>query len=62
MTTLEERLNAGLCAAQNQGVHIVGTFIGIHGLQVHHVADHAVLVGDAIATEMRALNNAKIGP
>src|SRR5689334_176215 len=41
--------NAGLGATQYQGVDVVGAFIGVDRFQVHHVADHVVLVGDAVA-------------
>ena len=37
---LAERLQSGLCAPEDQGVHVVGAFVGVHGLEVHHVAHH----------------------
>src|ERR1700730_4091767 len=39
----------GLGTPQYQGVNVMGAFIGIDRLQIHHVADHLVLVGDAVA-------------
>jgi hypothetical protein len=39
----------GLGAAEDQGVDVVGAFVGIDRFEVHHVADHVVLVGDAVA-------------
>src|SRR6266851_6368721 len=44
-----ERSDAGLGAAEDQGVDVVGAFIGVDRLEVHHVTDHVVLVGDAVA-------------
>src|SRR5208283_4758375 len=41
--------DAGLGAPQDQGVDVVGAFVSVDRLQVHHVADHVVLVGDAVA-------------
>ena len=39
-----------VCArARTQGVDIVGALIGVNCFEVHHVADHVVLVGDAVA-------------
>src|SRR3712207_5098722 len=32
-----------------QGVDVVGALVGVHRLQVHDVADHVVLVHDAVA-------------
>ena len=36
-----ERGNVGLCAAENQGVYVVGALIGVHHLQVHQMARSA---------------------
>src|SRR5512140_1699649 len=44
-----ERLDAGLGAAEDQGVHVVGAFVRVHRLEVHHVPDDVELVGDAVA-------------
>src|SRR2546423_520859 len=46
-----EGLDSGLRAAEDQRVDVVGAFVGVHHLQVHHVADDAELIRDAIATE-----------
>src|SRR5438552_3475157 len=44
-------LDAGLRAAEDQGVDVVRAFVGIDHLQVDDVADDAELVGDAIAAQ-----------
>src|SRR5271170_5674699 len=41
--------NPRLRAAQDQGMNVVGSLVGIHGLEIHHVADHVVFVDDAVA-------------
>ena len=41
--SLEKRLKASLGAPQDQGVHIMRPFIGVHSLKVHHMADHLKL-------------------
>src|SRR5262249_7355090 len=38
-----------LRAPQNQGVDVVGAFIGVDRLEVHYMADHVICVGDAVA-------------
>ena len=43
--------DAGDAATQDQRVNIVSTLVGVHGLQVSHVTDDVVLVGDAVATQ-----------
>src|SRR6266480_6990083 len=44
-------LDAGLRAAEDQGVDVVRAFVGIDHLQVDDVADDAELVGDAVAAQ-----------
>ena len=39
-----EGLDAGLGAAEDEGVDVVGALVGVDGLQVEDVADHVVLV------------------
>ena len=39
-----EGLQPGLGPPQDQGVDVVGPFIGIHGFQVHDVADDVEFV------------------
>ena len=39
----------GLRAAEDQRVHVVRALIRVDRFQVHHVADHVVLVGHAVA-------------
>src|ERR1700720_4653614 len=39
----------GLRTPQDQGMDVVSALIGVDCLEVHHVADHVVLVGDAVA-------------
>mmetsp|Transcript_42159 Transcript_42159/g.73303 ORF Transcript_42159/g.73303 Transcript_42159/m.73303 type:complete len:438 (+) Transcript_42159:41-1354(+) len=43
--------DAGDAAAQDERVHIVSALVGVHGLQVGHVADDVVLVRDTVATQ-----------
>ena len=37
--------------AEDQRVDVVGALVGLHGLEVHHVAADRVLVGDAVRAE-----------
>ena len=30
-------------------MHIMRALVGVHGLEIHHMADHMILVGDAVA-------------
>jgi len=48
--SLHKCLNAGLSTAEDKGMDIVGALVGVHGFQVHHVANDVELVGDAVAT------------
>src|SRR5690606_26210237 len=43
---LVEGLDAGLGAAQDEGVHVVGAFVGVDDFQVDQVAGDAEFVGD----------------
>ena len=36
--------------AEDESMDVVCAFIGVHGLQVHHVADHVVLVRYDVAS------------
>src|SRR5690554_2815675 len=45
-----EGLNTGLTTAQNQGVDVVGAFVGVNRFQVHNVADNVVFISDTVAT------------
>ncbi|MBW4979738.1 hypothetical protein ABWH88_04405 [Marinobacter adhaerens] len=47
----EKRLNPGLGWTQNQGVNIVGAFIGIHHFQIHQVSRHPKFINDAVTPE-----------
>src|SRR6266850_8454832 len=42
-----ERVEPGDVAADDQGVDVVRTLVGIHGLQIHHMANDRVLVHDS---------------
>src|SRR3569833_2477441 len=44
-----ERREAGLRAAENQRVDVVGTNVRVHRFQVAHVSHHVELVADAVA-------------
>jgi hypothetical protein len=44
-------------APEDWGMEVVGAFIGVDRLEVHHVADQVILVGDAIA-EMHVAGSA----
>src|SRR5262249_38065503 len=46
---LKERLQPCLCAAEDQRVHIVCSFVGVDGLQVCDVAHDVILDLDAVA-------------
>src|SRR6266436_7458008 len=47
--TLRKRLDAGDGAAEDQGVDVVGAFIGVDGFQVRGVAHHVIFDLDAVA-------------
>ena len=49
LNDLRKRLDAGNGAAENQGVDVVGTFVGIDGFQVRGVAHHVIFNLDAVA-------------
>ena len=49
MAPSHESLYARLGAPQDQRVDIARAFVGVHRLQVHHVADDMEFVGDAVA-------------
>src|SRR5271170_2835585 len=52
MGALPERLkrrDTGLGAAEDEGVDVVRALIGVHGFQIHQVADDVVFVDDAVA-------------
>src|SRR5262249_54865321 len=46
---LRKRLNAGDGTTEDQRVHVVRAFIGVHGLQVRGMAHHVILDLDAVA-------------
>jgi len=46
-----ESLDSGLGPPENQGVNVMGTFIGIDHLQIYHVTGNGKRVGDSIAAE-----------
>src|SRR5215218_7104111 len=48
---LAEGGDAGDGAAEDEGVDLVGSFVGSYALQVAHVAHGRVVEGDAVATE-----------
>lgn len=43
--------DAGDAAADDEGVDVLGAFVGFDGFEVHHVAHDGVVVGNAIAAE-----------
>src|SRR5919106_6713699 len=47
--TSGERLDPGLCPAEDQRVDVVRALIGVHDFQVDEVADDAELVRDAVS-------------
>ena len=49
ISILEKRLKAGLCATQNQRVHIVSALVGVDRLKVHHVAHHLIFAADTVS-------------
>ena len=44
-------MDSGDGPAEDEGVDVVGTFVGIDRFQVHDVADDVVFVRDAVASE-----------
>src|SRR5687767_12190853 len=49
--SLAECLDPRDGAPQDQGVDVVRALVGVHHLEVHHVADDAELIRDAVAAE-----------
>src|SRR5205085_368535 len=49
MRRLEKRLDAGLCAAEDQRMDVVRALVGIDGFEVRQHAHYVELVGDAVA-------------
>ena len=48
---LLERVDPRNALPDNQRVHVVRAFVGLHRLQVQHVAHDGVVVGDAVGSE-----------
>jgi len=46
--------------AKDQGMDVVGAFIGVHGLQVRHHAHDVVLVNDTVATKHVTSNSGNV--
>src|SRR6516164_3973747 len=44
-----KRLDAGLGAAENQGVNVVSALVGVHGFQIGEHAHHMEFFGNAVA-------------
>src|SRR5690348_11676021 len=42
-----ERRDPRLRAAEDEGVDVVRAFVGVDGLEIHHVADDVIFVDDA---------------
>lgn len=40
------------CTAEDQCVHIIRAFVRVHRLQVHHVPNYVVLVGNSVACDL----------
>ena len=49
--TRSERLQARHRPAQDKGVDVVGSFVGVDGFQVQDVADDVVFVGHPVAAQ-----------
>ena len=49
--SVRKRRDAGLRAAEDQRVHVVRAFVGVHDLEVDEMPDDAELVDDAVAAE-----------
>ena len=47
----EERLKPGLGSTKNQGVHVVGAFIGVHHFQIHQVSRHPEFITYTVTPE-----------
>lgn len=48
---LEKGLVASDGTAKDEGMDIVGAFIGVDSLQVHHMPDDVIFIRDAVATQ-----------
>src|SRR6266849_6270063 len=48
-TMSAERRDAGLRAAEDEGVDVMRALVSVDRLEVHDVANHVELVGDAVA-------------
>jgi hypothetical protein len=46
-----KRRNPRLFPSEDQRMNVMCTFVGVHDFQVHHVADYAELIGDAVAAQ-----------
>src|SRR5689334_17208083 len=44
-----EALQTRLCPPEDERMHVVGAFVGIHRLEIHHVAHHLEPLRDAVA-------------
>src|SRR5438045_9640387 len=51
---LRKCLNTGDSAAQDQGVDVMGAFIGVHGFQIRGVSYHVLFNLDAVAAMLVA--------
>ena len=47
---LEECLESGDAPAEDEGVDVVGSLVGVDGLQVHDVSDDVILITDSISS------------
>lgn len=48
---LRKGLQARLRSAQDECVNIVGAFVGVDHLKIHHMTNHAIFIVDSIATQ-----------
>ena len=46
-----ERVDPGDTLSDDQGVDIVGTFVSLHRLEIGHVAEDGVFIGNAIGAQ-----------
>src|SRR5882724_6707731 len=47
LSSATESIEAGDVLANDQGVDVMGAFVGINALEIHEMSDHGIAIGDA---------------
>src|SRR6266481_8589773 len=47
LSSATESINPGDVLANDQGVDVMGAFVGINALEIHEMSDHGIAIGDA---------------